>query len=201
MDIEQQLTRAEQMLATTAAFDGTVDETSVNELVQQIAFYNNTIASLAMSADQLLSELMADHTLAIDTWAAIEALDSNVQTLLAESSLAETTVDRAEALVNQFEAERESLRGNLTRLSVAADDLLAQLAGLSVLAGNASRDSSAAYASVQSLRTDLAALRNEADRALTQAQQLNSSIQTTRTASQQLAQSTDSLVVRLSTYQ
>ena len=201
MDIEQQLTRAEQMLATTAAFDGTVDETSVNELVQQIAFYNNTIASLAMSADQLLSELMTDHTLAIDTWAAIEALDSNVQTLLAESSLAETTVDRAEALVNQFEAEKESLRGNLTRLSVAADDLLAQLAGLSVLAGNASRDSSAAYASVQSLRTDLAALRSEADRALSQAQQLNSSIQTTRTASQQLAQSTDSLVVRLSTYQ
>ena len=201
MDIEQQLTRAEQMLATTAAFDGTVDETSVNELVQQIAFYNNTIASLAMSADQLLSELMTDHTLAIDTWAAIEALDSNVQTLLAESSLAETTVDRAEALVNQFEAERESLRGNLTRLSMAADDLLAQLAGLSVLAGNASRDSSAAYASVQSLRTDLAALRSEADRALSQAQQLNSSIQTTRTASQQLAQSTDSLVVRLSTYQ
>ena len=201
MDIEQQLTRAEQMLATTAAFDGTVDETSVNELVQQIAFYNNTIASLAMSADQLLSELMTDHTLAIDTWAAIEALDSNVQTLLAESSLAETTVDRAEALVNQFEAERESLRGNLTRLSMAADDLLAQLAGLSVLAGNASRDSNAAYASVQSLRTDLAALRSEADRALSQAQQLNSSIQTTRTASQQLAQSTDSLVVRLSTYQ
>lgn len=55
-DTEQQLITAGQMLQTTGAFDGTVNGTTVDELLHQILYYNTTITNLVYSAFHLLTE-------------------------------------------------------------------------------------------------------------------------------------------------
>ena len=195
-DTEQELTTAEQMLATTAAFNGTINQTSVNELVEMIAFYNTTIASNVSRAQELLNELLQDQTQAARDWEEINKLEVMVEELLTNASLAEADIDRVELLVGQFKTERAVLRMNLTNLSVAVYDLLSQLAGLNASKANASRDGSEAYTSVQELVLKLTTLRLQTDSVLNLTRQLNTSIETTRTASQELVKSISNIVVR-----
>ena len=194
-DTEQQLIRARQMLAVTAAFNGTVNLTSVNELVQQIAFYNSTIASLVASAQKLYSELVSNQAHAETIWADIDAEEVMIQALLTNSSLAEADIDGVRELASQLDTEREYLRTNLSGLSLSATDLLTELADLNISVVNASRDSSEAYASVQELLSNLTMLRSQTGNILNIALQLNTSIETTRTASRHLVENTNTLVV------
>ena len=194
-DTEQQLIRARQMLAVTAAFNGTVNLTSVNELVQQIAFYNSTIASLVASAQKLFSELVSNQAQAETIWADIDAEEVMIQALLTNSSIAEVDIDGVRELASQLDTEREYLRTNLSDLSLSATDLLTELADLSISVVNASRDSSEAYASVQELLSNLTMLRSQTGNVLNIALQLNTSIATTRTASRHLVENTNALVV------
>lgn len=198
-DIEQRLNTTEQMLARTGAFDGTVNQSSVDELLSEIMLYNDSIVDLVTSAQRLLEELMEDQEEANRAWEEIEQLNMSVQALLANASSAQEDVDRAEMLENQFSAEREALRLNLTNLSVKANDLHYQLALLNASASNSSRSTTAAYVSVQELSSDLQELREQADTVINLAHQLNSSIQDTQTASQQLVESTNTLLVCINT--
>lgn len=198
-DIEQRLNTTEQMLARTGAFDGTVNQSSVDELLSEIMLYNDSIVDLVTSAQRLLAELMEDQEEANRAWEEIEQLNTSVQALLVNASSAQEDVDRAEMLENQFSVEREALRLNLTNLSVKANDLQYQLALLNTSASNSSRSTTAAYVSVQELSSDLQELREQADTVLNLAHQLNSSIQDTQTASQQLVESTNTLLVCINT--
>ena len=92
-DTEQQLIRAEDMLAVAAEFNGTVAQTSVDELVQQIAIYNSTIASLVVSAQKLFRELASNQVQAESRWTEIDAEEVRIQALLTNSSLAEANID------------------------------------------------------------------------------------------------------------
>ena len=194
-DTEQQLATAEQMLATVAEFDGTVNETTVNDLVQQISFYNSTIASLVSSAQLLLNELVADQTQAHVVWVNISAEERSIHELLENVSLAEDRISTVESLVAQFEQRREDLRSNLTDLSVEALSLGDRLAALNDTLRSASIDSSDAYSSVDELRSNLTALRSQTDYVLNLTRHLNTSIETTSAASQTLEENTRELLV------
>ena len=198
-EIEQRLNTTEQMLARTGAFDGTVNQSSLDELLDEIMLYNDTIVDLATSAERLLEELMKDQEEASRAWEEIEQLNTSVQVLLANASSAQDDVDRAGRLEDQFSAEHEALRLNLTNLSVKANDLQYQLALLNASASNSSRSTTAAYVSVQELSSDLQELRAQADTVINLTHHLNSSIQGTQTASQQLVESTNTLLVCLNT--
>ena len=194
-DTEQQLIRAEEMLAVAAAFNGTVAQTSVNELVRQIAFFNSTIASLVVSAQHLVRELVSNQAQAEGRWTEINAEEVRIQALLNNSSLAEQDIDEVRELSSQLDLEREYLRTNLSDLSLSATDLLMELVNLQTSVGNASRDSSVANASVQELLSNLTMLRSQADNVLNISLQLNTSIETTRAASRYLVENTNTLLV------
>ena len=194
-DTELQLTTARQMLQTAAAFDGTVNGVSVEELVQQIAFYNTTIASLVARATQLLIELENTHTQALTVWTDINTQETRVHGLLANSSVAEAALITVESLLPQLELQRHQLRQNLSQLSEAASDLVAELVGLNNSVANASRDSNEAYTSVQELMSTLAAVRTQTDRVLNLTRHLNVSIELSQLSSHRLIENTSTLLV------
>ena len=194
-DTEQQLIRAEEMLAMATEFNGTVAQTSVDELVQQIAIYNSTIASLVVSAQKLFRELTSNQAQAESRWTEIDAEEVRIQALLTNSSLAEANIDEVRELALQLDLEREHLRTNLSDLSLSATDLLMELANLQIAVENASQDSNDAYTSIQELLSNLTMLRSQADNVLNISLQLNASIETTRTASRYLVDNTNTLLV------
>lgn len=194
-DTENQLITAEQMLATTAAFDGTINETSVNEVVREIAFYNTTVASLIQSAQELLSELEQDQIQALSHWANINEVELRVEALLTNLSSAESDISRVEELLEDFEMDQQSLYMNLSMLSDKAHYLQSQLVILNSSLVNVSYGSKEAYTNVWDLMSELTVLRSLTDDVLTLTQQLNHSIETTREASEQLVQSTNNIVV------
>ena len=195
IDTEQQLVTARRMIETVAAFDGTVNQTSVDELLQQITFYNSTIANLLTSARQLLDELQLDELQATSAWTDITAVEVRVQALLTNYSIAETDVITVEGLLSQLELQRVELRQNLSQLSLTAGDLLVDLAVLNSSVVDVSRDSNEAYTNIQALMANLTILRLQTDNVLGLARQLNASVQMTRVASQMLVQNTTTLLV------
>ena len=196
-DTEQQLLTAGQMLATTAAFDGTVNGVSVNELVQQISHYNRTIAALVSSAQNLLTELGQDFTQATDVWTNISALETTIQELLGDSNVTESHLETVESQLEQLDQQRGDLRLNLTHLFDLTMELTRQLTRLNGSVANASRDSDGASVSGEELASQLAALRSQTDMVLDLARELNASIQTTREASQHLVENYTTIIVSL----
>ena len=194
-DTEQQLTTASQMLTNVGAFDGTVDQTSVNDLIQLITFYSNTIESLVSSAMQLLSELNDDQLLAQSALVNITAEELMIQELLDTSSLAEDSVNTVESLVAQFELQREDLRNSLTNLSLEAIAVVDRLTSLNTTLMNASRDASDIYDNVDDFKSNLTALRSQTDYVLNVTRQLNNSVDITNVASQTLEENTNNLLV------
>ena len=194
-DTEQQLIRAEEMLAVAATFNGTVAQTSVDELVQQIAIYNSTIASLVVSAQKLFRELASNQAQAESRWREIDVEEVRIQALLNNSRLAEADIDEVRELSSQLDLERDYLRTNLSDVSLSATDLLMELANLQIAVGNASQDGNDAYTSVQELLSNLTVLRSQAYNVLNISLQLNASIETTRVASRYLVGNTNTLLV------
>lgn len=184
------------MLARTAEFDGTINETSVNEMVQQIASDNSTVASLVMSAHRLLNELEQDQMQALSNWTYINEVESRIEDLLTNLSSADSDLDRVEELLGDFEIDRQALYMNLSMLSDRANYLQSQLLSLNFSLVNVSNDSREAYDNVQRLISELTVLRSLTDKLLNLTQQLNYSVESTRAASQQLTQNTNNLVVR-----
>lgn len=195
-DIKWQLYIAEEMLNRTAAFDGTINDTSVNEEVQRIAVYNATVASLVTRAHELLSELDQDQMQAFSNWTYINEVESRIEDLLTNLSSADSDIERVEELLEDFEIDRQALYMNLSMLSDEAYYLQSQLVALNSSLVNVSRDSREAYDNVQQLISELTVLRSLTDQLLNLTQQLNYYIESTRAASQQLIQSTNNLVVR-----
>lgn len=194
-DIKYQLYIAEEMLARTAEFDGTINETSVNEMIQQIASDNATVAGLVMSAQVFLNELEQDQMQALSNWTYINEVESRIEDLLTNLSSADSDIDRVEELLEDFEIDRQALYMNLSMLSDKAHYLQSQLVSLNISLVNVSYDSREAYDNVQRLISELTALRSLTDKLLNLTQQLNYSVESTRAASQQLMQSTNNLVV------
>ena len=196
-DTEQQLETAERMLATTAGFDGTVNGTTVDELVQMISDYNSTIAALVSTAQHLLGDLMTDRVEAHDIWANISALETHVQELLGNASLAKNTTDAVESLLGQLEQQRVDLRRNLTRLSEVVMDLRRELRLVNSSLVNVSRDTAVANSSVVDLESQLNYLRSHTNVVLSLTRQLNGSIESARQASQNLVENTINILVGL----
>ena len=187
-DTEQQLLVAGLMLANTAAFDGTVNGVTVNELVQMIAHYNSTVAALVATAQNLLTELGEDQSEATSTWTDISALETTIQELWGNSTLAQGHLDLAESHLEELDQQRANLRMNLTHLSELAMDLTTQLTRLNSSVANASRESVDVEASAEELRVQLVALRSNTDLVLELARQLNVSIEATWEATQFLVE-------------
>ena len=196
-DTEQQLVTAEQMLARTAAFDGTVNGITVDELVRQIADYNRTVAILFSTAQYLLNSLHRDQEEARGIWSNISALESDIQDLLSDSSLVENSTDAIEYLLNHLDQQRVGLRQNLTQLSEMAMSLTEELWRINGSVVNVSRDTAEASASTEGVKSQLAALRSQVDYVLDLTRQLNNSIETVREASQRLVELTSTIVVSL----
>ena len=187
-DTEQQLLLAGLMLANTAAFDGTVNGVTVNELVQEIAHYNSTVAALVATAKHLLTEVEEDQSEATSTWTDISALETTIQELLGNSTLAQGHLDLVESYLEELDQQRANLRMNLTHLSELAMDLTTQLTRLNSSVANASRESVDVKASAEELRIQLVALRSHTDLVLELTRQLNVSIETTWEATQFLVE-------------
>ena len=197
LEIELQLNSAAVMLARVLAFDGTLNETSLSDLLSEIELYNNSIIQLAATAEQQLQELMTNQQLANNLWIDIEEQDEYLYDLLANASAAKANIDRANMLEMQLRAEYEALRLNLTSLSMEASTLHDQLALLNATAVNVTYMTEATGTTVQELLSSLQGLREQADVVLNLTYQLIYYTNTTQTASQQLMQSTASLLVSL----
>ena len=197
IEIELQLSSSAEMLARVLAFDGTVNETSLSDLLSEIELYNNSIIQLAAIAEQHLQELMTNQQQTNNLWMDIEEQDEYLYDLLANASAAKSNIDRANMLEMQLHTEYEALRLNLTSLSMKANTLHGQLALLNATAVNSTYMTEATGTTVQELLSSLQGLREQADMVLNLTQQLIYYTNTTQTASQQLVESTASLLVCL----
>ena len=186
---------AAQMLANTAAFTGMVNGVTVDELVQQIARYNSTIATLVATAQHLLIELGEDYAEAINIWANISVLEASIQEF--NSTVTQSHLDAVESYLEYLDQQRANLRMNLTHISEVAMDLTEALTRLNSSVANASRDSGGTSTSFEVFRSQLDALRSHTDSVLELAKQLNASIETTREASQYLVENYTTIVVSL----
>ena len=195
IEIEQQLATAANMIDTADAFDGSVNGTSAQDIRNLILFYNSTTTLLASNSNNYLLALTQDQAQVHDAWTEASDLSRVVATLLANISYYTNNTEHAAALVNQFQADFDSLRFNLTYLDMKATSLMGNIQTLSIAAANASGDIRSINASVEIFSIEVEHRKGQAVVTLELARELNESVETALLAAQLALESATTLMV------
>ena len=193
--IEQQLDMTQMMLDAVNAFNGSVNQTTVQNVWNRAMSYNSTIVALADGANAFLAQLLQDQSLVNDAWMVAENLNVTVESLLTAISQSEGNLSIAVSLVDDFREDFNSLMSNLTLLDVRASMLLLEVGVLSRASNNASQDVATANSSLQVLILNVEQRRALANTALGLAQNLNSSVEAARVAAEETLNSANALMV------
>ena len=76
--IEQQLDMTQMILDAVNAFNGSVNQTTVQNVRNRAMSYNSTIVALADGANAFLAQLLLDQSLVNDAWMVAENLNVTV---------------------------------------------------------------------------------------------------------------------------
>jgi len=193
--IEQQLDMTQMMLDAVNAFNGSVNQTTIQNVRNRAMSYNSTIVALADGANAFLAQLLLDQSLVNGTWMGAESLNVTVESLLTAISQSEGNLSIAVSLVDNFREDFNSLMSNLTLLDMRASMLLLGVGVLSQDSNNASQDVATANSSVQGLILNVGQRRALANTALGLAQNLNSSVEAARVAAEETLNSANALMV------
>ena len=186
------------MLDNAIGYDGTVNMTSVAELLSQMSAVNSTIARHLYTANRTTALILEEQQMITDIWEELNMLNELVQELFVNLTLARNSTQEAEILVQIFNEAYTLLRRNLSSLAVRYDVLNNQVLLINQIASNASMSLVNAEADFDSLVNDVDTSVAEANSVLLMAIELNSTINATQAAAQMTLDSVNRLLVSFS---
>ena len=196
-DIEHELADARRMLDRAIAFDGTVNMTTVDELLSEILALNSTIAGDYLRANRTFKYLRRDHEMIKDTWTELNSLNESVQELLVNLTVARANTDEAEMLLKAFNESYYLSKRNLTLLAVRFDMLRRQFLTVDERGSNASMLLDNAEADFDHLVMEVDVRLEEENKALETAVELNVTVNSTKATAQMTLERVDRLLVSL----
>ena len=183
------------MLDNAIGYDGTVNMTSVAELLSQMSAVNSTIARHLYTANRTTALILEEQQMITDLWGELNMLNELAQELFVNLTLARNSTQEAEILVQTFTEAYTLLRRNLSSLAVRYDMLNNQVLLINQIASNASMSLVNAEADFDSLVNDVDTSVAEANSVLLKAIELNSTINATQAAAQMTLDSVNRLLV------
>lgn len=183
------------ILDSVNAFDGSVNQTTIQDIQNATMNYSSTLTTLSAMANTFVAQLLRDQILVVNVSMVAESLNMTVETLLADISQSEADLNISASRVNEFRMNFNFLISNLTHLDMRTSSLLRNVRMLSELANNASMDVAAANNSVQNLLKEVGQRRANTSAVLVSARLLNNSVEAARVAAQRTLNSTNALMV------
>lgn len=183
------------MLDNVNAFDGSVNQTTIQDIQNATMNYNRTTTTLSAMANAFIAQLLHDQILVINVSMVAENLNTTVESLLADISQSEADLNISASRVANFRMNFIFLMNNLTVLDMRTSSLLTNVRMLSERANNASMDVAAANSSVQNLLEEVGQRRANTSAVLESARLLNISVEAARIAAQRTLNSTGALMV------
>ena len=183
------------MLDNVNAFDGSVNQTTIQDIQNATMNYNRTTTTLSAMANAFIAQLLHDQILVINVSMVAENLNTTVESLLADISQSEADLNISASRVANFRMNFIFLMNNLTVLDMRTSSLLTNVRMLSEQANNASMDVAAANSSVQNLLEEVGQRRANTSAVLESARLLNISVEAARVAAQRTLNSTGALMV------
>ena len=183
------------MLDNVNAFDGSVNQTTIQDIQNATMNYNSTTTTLSAMANAFIAQLLHDQILVINVSMVAENLNTTVESLLADISQSEADLNISASRVANFRMNFIFLMNNLTVLDMRTSSLLTNVRMLSERANNASIDVAAANTSVQNLLEEVGQRRANTSAVLESARLLNISVEAARVAAQRTLNSTGALMV------
>lgn len=199
-DIENELADARRMLDRAIAFDGTVNMTTVNELLSELLALNSTITGDHMRANKTFKLLRQDHEMIKVTWTELNSLNESAQELLVNLTVARANTDEAAMLLADFNNRYYLLKRNLTLLAVHFDMLRRRFLTVDERVSNASVLLGNAEADFDHLVTEVGVRLNEENKTLEMAVQLNITLNSTEATAQMTLERVNKLMVSLHLY-
>ena len=193
--MEQDLDMSQLMLDNVNAFDGSVNQTTIQDIQNATMNYSSTLTTLSAMANTFVAQLLRDQILVVNVSMVAESLNMTVETLLADISRSEADLNISASRVNEFRMNFNFLINNLTHLDMRTSSLLTNVRMLSELANNASMDVAATNNSVQNLLKEVGQRRANTSAVLVSARLLNNSVDAARVAAQRTLNSTNALMV------
>ena len=172
------------MLDNVNAFDGSVNQTTIQDIQNATMNYSSTLTTLSAMANTFVAQLLRDQILVVNVSMVAESLNMTVETLLADISRSEADLNISASRVNEFRMNFNFLINNLTHLDMRTSSLLTNVRMLSELANNASMDVAATNNSVQNLLKEVRQRRANTSAVLVSARLLNNSVDAARVAAQ-----------------
>ena len=183
------------MLDNVNAFDGSVNQTTIQDIQNATMNYSSTLTTLSAMANTFVAQLLRDQILVVNVSMVAESLNMTVETLLADISRSKADLNISASRVNEFRMNFNFLINNLTHLDMRTSSLLTNVRMLSELANNASMDVAATNNSVQNLLKEVGQRRANTSAVLVSARLLNNSVDAARVAAQRTLNSTNALMV------
>lgn len=183
------------MLDNVNAFDGSVNQTTIQDIQNATMNYNRTTTTLSAMANAFIAQLLHDQILVINVSMVAENLNTTVESLLADISQSEADLNISASRVANFRMNFIFLMNNLTVLDMRTSSLLTNIRMLSERANNASMDVAAANTSVQNLLEEVGQRRANTSAVLESARLLNISVEAARVAALRTLNSTGALMV------
>ena len=183
------------MLDNVNAFDGSVNQTTIQDIQNATMNYSSTLTTLSAMANTFVAQLLRDQILVVNVSMVAESLNMTVETLLADISRSEADLNISASRVNEFRMNFNFLMNNLTHLDMRTSSLLTNVRMLSELANNASMDVAATNNSVQNLLKEVGQRRANTSAVLVSGRLLNNSVDAARVAAQRTLNSTNALMV------
>ena len=183
------------MLDNVNAFDGSVNQTTIQDIQNATMNYSRTTTTLSAMANAFIAQLLHDQILVINVSMVAENLNTTVESLLADISQSEADLNISASRVANFRMNFIFLMNNLTVLDMRTSSLLTNVRMLSERANNASMDVAAANSSVQNLLEEVGQRRANTSAVLESARLLNISVEAARIAAQRTLNSTGALMV------
>ena len=193
--VEQDLDMSQLILDSVNAFDGSVNQTTIQDIQNATMNYSSTLTTLSAMANTFVAQLLRDQILVVNVSMVAESFNMTVETLLADISQSEADLNISASRVNEFRMNFNFLISNLTHLDMRTSSLLRNVRMLSELANNASMDIAAANNSVQNLLKEVGQRRANTSAVLVSARLLNNSVEAARVAAQRTLNSTNALMV------
>ena len=196
--IENALVNAQRMLDNAIGYDGTVNMTSVADLLAWMSAINSTIAQYLYTANRTTALITEEQQMITNIWGELNMLDELAQELLVNLTFARNGTEEAEVLVQVFNETFILLRSNLSSLAVCYDMLNNQILLTNQITSNSSMLLENAEADFISIVTNVNTSVTLANLVLLMAIELNTTINETQVAAQMTLDSLNSLLVSLS---
>lgn len=195
VEIQDELAEAQRMLDAAIAFDGTVNMTTVNDLLVELLMINTTLASEFSRANATFTLVLRDQQSIKNSWNELNMLNESALELAVNLSRGIDITRQAEGLIQDFNETFNSLTSRLTLLAVRFNALHTKFLSINASVANASVSLDDIEADFDSLVTELESRQRDVNETLLLAKQLNTTVISTQSVAQMTLNSVNQLMV------